>query len=185
MSNSAMTATAPSTPIEQRDPHRADTPRTWTFTDKETGQPRNVVCLPGCTISHVADIETPSYPVDVFCWNQSDRAAVTLPIDTSGEPEEYRVLNAFIEANPFSAEISRRLPFAVIEVIDEHWITPLDPDGLQTVINLLAGQVEQLRRVHTELVRLRREHMAREARIDGWVDQALGALRQEKPEATA
>ena len=73
----------------------------------------------------------------------------------------------------------------VIEVIDEHWITPLDPDGLETVINVLAGRVEQLRRVHTELVRVRREHMAREARIDGWVDQALGALRGQKTEASA
>lgn len=180
-----MTATAPSTPEDQRAPHRADAPRTWTFTDKETGQDQQVVCLPGCTIDHKVDSETPSYPVDVFCWNQGDQTAVTLPIDTSGKPEEYRVLNAFIEVDPFATEMARRLPFAVIEVIDEHWITPLDPDGLETVINILAGRVDQLRHMHAELVRVRREHMTRESRIDGWVDQALGALREAKPEASA
>lgn len=161
MSNSATTATAPSTPDEQRAPHRAEDPRTWAFTSSETGQPLKVTCLPGCTISHDSDRETPTHPADVFCWTQSDRDAVTLPVDTTGTPEDFRVLAAFIEIQPFAAELARRLPFAVVEVLDEHYISPLDPDGLETVINTLAGRLDNLRRVHAELVQRRAEYVAR------------------------
>lgn len=133
-----------------------DEPAAWTFTHCHTGEQVAVTCMPGCTINHKNDIDTPTHPVDVFCWNQGDDVNdVTLPIDTTGTPEEYRVLNAFVEVDPFSTALGRRMPFAVVEVVDEHWISGLDPDGLATVINTVAGRLTAMRRTHAQLVHLR------------------------------
>ncbi|MFC8433721.1 DUF6907 domain-containing protein [Streptomyces sp. NPDC057253] len=153
-------STATLHPTAQRTP---TTPSPWSFTSSETGQSLKVTCLPGCTINHDNDRETPTHPVDVFCWTQGNRDAVTLPVDTTGTPEDFRILTAFIEVQPFAAELARRLPFAVVEVLDEHYISPLDPDGLETVINTLAGRLDNLRRVHAELVQRRAEYVDRTA----------------------
>jgi hypothetical protein len=184
MSNSATTVTAPSTREDQRDSRRADTRRTWTFTHSVTGQPIAVTCMPECTIDHGSDTATPTHPDDVYCWTDREDANVTLPIDRTGTPEDYAVLNSRVEMHPFAGDFARRLPFAVVEVIDEHFISGLDPDALGTVINVLAGRLDSLRRTHASLVRIRAEHLAREARINGWANLAIDALRGTKPEVT-
>lgn len=170
MSNSATTATAPST---QDTP---DAPRPWTFTHSETGATIPVTCMPECTIDHSSDIATPTNPVDIYCWADPEDDGVTLPIDTSGTPEEYSILRSRVEMHPFSGTFARRLPFAVIEVIDDHWISGLAPDALATIIDVLAGRLDSLRRTHTNLVRIRAEHAA---------DQIISAFREQKTEATA
>ena len=43
-------------------------PRTWSFTHSVSGESVPVTCMPGCTINHKHDADTPSHPVDVFCW---------------------------------------------------------------------------------------------------------------------
>jgi predicted GIY-YIG superfamily endonuclease len=169
------TATAPSPPTDQR---------TWTFTNRVTGEPVTVTCMPGCAISHEGDIETPTNPVDIFCWTAAD-GDVTLPIDTNGKPEDYGILTTRIEVEPFSPDIARRLPHAVVEVIDEHYIAGLDPDGLMSVIGMLARRLEAMLQTHAELVRIRAEYTERDARIEGHVDRILAALREVQPEATA
>lgn len=169
MSNSATTATAPSTPDS------ATTPRAWSFTSSETGDEVAVTCMPGCTLNHKLDAETPTHPVDVYCWTEAG-GDVTLPIDTTGTPEEFRVLSSRIEVHPFARNLAHRLPFAVVEVIDEHWIGGLDPAALETVITTLAGRLNALRRTHAELVRVRADYAA---------EQILTALRHDKPEVTA
>jgi len=178
MTNSAMTATAPSTPTEQRAPHRADTPRTWTFTNKETRQSTTVTCMPGCTLDHAQANETPTHPHDIYC--QMDGTAAELPLygplcETSG-PEDFRVLAWQINVNPFSGKIAQRLPHVNIEAIDDHWIEVLDPDALASVIGHVQKQVDSLRTAHAELVRVRADYAA---------DQILSALREVKPEASA
>ncbi|MET7944162.1 hypothetical protein [Streptomyces sp. NPDC005302] len=54
--------------------------------------------------------------------------------DPTGErerhPEEYQVLSAVIKVEPASPQIAERLPFAVVELVDDHFIEDLDPDGL-------------------------------------------------------
>lgn len=180
------TATAPSTQVKQRDSDRANTSRTWTFTNSETGQPSTVTCMPECTLDHKADTATPTHPDDIYCWADPEDADVALPIDCTGTPEDYRVLNSRVEVHPFAGAVAHRLPFAVIEVIDEHFISGLDPDALATVINVLAGRLNSLRRTHDDLVRIRAKHAEQEAaRIEGHVDQILDALREPKPEVTA
>jgi len=169
MRQEIMTATAPSTQ------HTPDNPRTWSFTHSESGSRLAVTCMPECTIDHSRDIETPTNPVDIYCWADPEDDGVTLPIDT-GTVEDYRILESRVEMHPFSGSFSNRLPFAVIEVVDDHWISGLDPDALATVIEVLAGRLDSLRRTHANLVRIRAEYAA---------DQIISALREQKTEATA
>ena len=179
MTNSATTATAPSTPTDQRTRHCAtnesSTAPPWFFTHSETGIRLTVTCMPECTIDHSSDIETPTHPDDIYCWADPEDTGVTLPIDT-GDVEDYRILNSRVEMHPYSGTYSQRLPFAVIEVIDDHWISGLDPDALAAVIDVFAGRLESLRRTHADLVRIRAEYAA---------DQIISALRKQETEATA
>lgn len=158
--------------------------RTWTFTSSVTGQPVTVACMPGCKLNHQLDVATPTHPTDVYCWTVAD-GDLTLPIDTTGTPEDYGVLTTRIEVDPFSADITRRLPHAVIEVIDDHYIAGLDPDGLMSVIGALAGRLEAMLQTHAELVRVRAEYTERDARVEEHVDRIMAALTETKPEATA
>lgn len=137
----------------------AEEPRTWTFTERGTGQPMTVTCMPGCILDHTNDIATPSYPGDIWC--QAPRRDVTLPINSNGSPEEYRVLSSTLNVRPFDEKLASRLPFISLEIIDDHWIEDLDPDGLETVISTLAERLDDLRQAHADLVRTRAEYKAR------------------------
>lgn len=135
------------------------TPRTWTFTDRETDKLLTVTCVPGCVIDHSHDIATPSFPGDIWC--ETPREDMTLPVNANGTPEEFRVLGVSIKVMPFSNVLAERLPYACIEMVDDHWIEPLDPDGLETVINTLAERLDLVRETHAQLVRTRAEYRAR------------------------
>jgi hypothetical protein len=127
--------------------------RTWTFTDRTTGQPQMVTCLPGCVVDHAIDMATPTHPQDVWCMG--DPKNVYLPINEGGSPEEFRVLGSYIRQEPFSRNWHERVPHAVVEVVDDHFIEGLDPDGLATVILTLESQLAVMRQVHAQLVELR------------------------------
>ena len=137
----------------------ATPPRTWSFINRRTGQPQAVTCLDGCTLDHSQEAGRRVFPEDVWCWFWDE--ALTLPVNENGEPEEFRVLSTVIKVEPWAPEIAHRLPFAVIELVDDHFIDGLDPDGLETVINTLAGRVEQMRETHRRLVDIRAEYRAR------------------------
>lgn len=132
-------------------------PATWSFTNIETGETLAVTCMPGCESEHQAG--TAQIPVDVWC--QTDRGGdVALPVDRTGTPEETRLLAASINALPFDAQMSRRLPHVNVEVIDGAWLTGLDPDALEDVIDTLEERVAALREAHAELLRVRAAHKA-------------------------
>jgi len=135
------------------------TPPTWSFINRHTGQPEKVTCLTGCTRDHARDMGRDIFPEDVWCWFWSD--PLTLPVNENGTPEEFKILDTVIKVEPWSATIAHRLPFAVIELVDDHFIDGLDPDGLETVINTLAGRLEQMRETHRQLVEVRNEYRAR------------------------
>jgi hypothetical protein len=116
--------------------------------------------MPGCTLDHTSEIGRRFFPEDVWCWFWDE--ALTLPVNENGEPEEFRVLSTVIKVEPWAPEIAHRLPFAVVELVDDHFIDGLDPDGLETVINTLAGRVEQMRETHARLVAVRAEYMGRQ-----------------------
>jgi hypothetical protein len=138
---------------------QATQPRTWAFIDRRTGKPVSVRCLDGCTINHDREIGAEVFPEDVWCWFWTD--GMTLPINENGTPEEFRVLDTVIKVEPWSPTIAHRLPFAVVELVDDHFIDGLDPDGLETVINTLAGRLEQMRATHRRLVEVRAEYRSR------------------------
>jgi hypothetical protein len=80
---------------------------------------------------------------------------MTLPVNENGTPEEMRVLSTVIKVEPFSPTISQRLPYAVVELVDDQFIENLDPDGYETVINSFAARLEQMRATHARLVAIR------------------------------
>ncbi|WP_159395603.1 DUF6907 domain-containing protein [Streptomyces sp. 3211] len=144
-------AAMPSQPTAQQ---REPLPRTWSFIDRTTGKLQQVTCMPGCTNNHEDDRETPTHPHDVWC--QTDSTDVYLPI-TEGPHgvEEFRVLGAFIRQEPFSKHMHERVPHAQVEIVDDHFMESLDPDGLATVILTLEAQLARFRDVHAQLTALR------------------------------
>lgn len=137
-------------------------PRTWTFTNRYTGEPTSFTCMDGCTIDHSRDFGTPTFPEDVFCWSAVER--VTLPVNENGKPEEYNVLGTILKVEPFSSKIAERLPYATVELVDDHFVENLDPDGFETVINTLAERLEAMRATHRRLVETRNAYMTRQVR---------------------
>jgi hypothetical protein len=145
-------------------PAASVTPRTWSFIDRRTGETRTVTCLDGCTLNHSSEVGREVFPEDVWCWFWDE--ALTLPVNENGQPEEFRVLSTVVKVEPWAPEVAHRLPFAVIELVDDHFIDGLDPDGLETVINTLAGRVEQMRETHRRLVETRAAYRARLAPLE-------------------
>lgn len=135
--------------------------RTWSFIDRHTGEPMTMTCMDGCTLDHAYEQGRDVFPEDLWCWTTPE--AMTLPVNTNGRPEEFRVLSTVIKVEPHSTTIAQRLPYATIELVDDHFIEGLDPDGLETVINTLAGRLEQMRATHRRLVEVRAEYRGRGA----------------------
>jgi hypothetical protein len=134
-------------------------PRTWSFINRHTGQPETVTCLQDCTLNHSHEEGREVFPEDVWCWHWDE--SLTLPINENGHPEEFRVLSTVIKVEPWSSTIAHRLPFAVIELVDDHFIDGLDPDGLATVINTLAARLDRMRETQRRLVEIRAAYRAR------------------------
>ncbi|MGW6531436.1 DUF6907 domain-containing protein [Streptomyces venezuelae] len=134
-------------------------PRSWSFIDRETGETVQYTCMDGCTIDHTSEMVTPTVREDIWCWLWDE--SLKLPVNENGQPEEFRVLSTLIKVEPWSPKIAERLPFAVVELVDEHYIDGLDPDGLETVINTLAARVEGMRETHRRLVEIRAQYRTR------------------------
>lgn len=117
--------------------------------------------MAGCTLNHQQDTERPVFREDVWCWFWDE--PLTLPVNENGQPEEFRVLSTVVKVEPWSAKVAERLPFAVVELVDDHFIDGLDPDGLETVINTLARRLDQMRATHRRLTQVRAEYMGRQA----------------------
>ncbi|MFF0736849.1 DUF6907 domain-containing protein [Streptomyces chartreusis] len=140
-------------------PASSATPGTWSFVNRHTGEPMAYTCMDGCTLDHSHEQGREVFPEDLWCWTPPE--AMTLPVNTDGRPEEFRVLSTVIKVEPHSPTIAQRLPYATIELVDDHFIEGLDPDGLETVINTLAARLDQMRATHGRLVRVREEYRAR------------------------
>ncbi|MGV4889271.1 DUF6907 domain-containing protein [Streptomyces viridosporus] len=152
--------------------------RSWSFIDRRTGERMQVTCMQGCTLDHSTDVGRRMFPEDVWCWTLPE--PLTLPVNTNGRPEEFAVLNTVIKVEPWSEKVAERLPYAVIELVDDHFIDGLDPDGLETVINTLQERLEQMRATHRRLVAVREEYRTRAARnIRNQADEALRRVRGE------
>lgn len=144
--------------------HAGKTSRTWTYTHRFSGQTGTVTCMTGCRFDHEDDQAKPVAPEDIFCWSEPNCSDTTVPVDLDkGKPENFDLLTAYLAVDPFSANIADRLPHAVVEILDQQYVTPLDPDALASLISLLASRLDGLRQVHADLVRTRAEYIARQA----------------------
>ncbi|MFD3656998.1 DUF6907 domain-containing protein [Streptomyces sp. NPDC058620] len=133
--------------------------RSWTFTNRDTGQPVSFTCMTGCAFDHAGEARKHIDPSDIWC--QTERTDVTLPINENGTPEEFRILGITLNVRPWDEAMAQRLPHASVEVIDDCWIEGLDPDALALVIDTLADRVNVLRDSHAQLVKLRADYQAR------------------------
>ncbi|MFD8220027.1 DUF6907 domain-containing protein [Streptomyces sp. NPDC059697] len=135
--------------------------RTFTFTSSVTGEKVTATCMPGCTVDHEADSNTPEHPHDIYCNIPGTAGELPLygPLCDTGSPEDFRFLSWQIESRPFSGRPAERLPFVAIEAIDDHYIEYLDPDTLETVISRLQKQVDSLREAHAQLVNVRTAYL--------------------------
>lgn len=135
-------------------------PRTWSFIDRRTGETVQYTCMDGCTLDHAHETGRPVFREDVWCWFWDE--SLTLPINENGTPEELRVLSTVVKVEPWSPTISQRLPYAVVELVDDQFIENLDPDGYETVINTMQARLDQMRENHRRLVEIRARYMARQ-----------------------
>ena len=140
-------------------PEASVTLRTWSFINRYTGEPQTMTCMEGCSLDHSREVGREVFPEDVWCWTWAER--MTLPVNENGTPEEMGVLSTIIKVEPFSPKISQRLPYAVVELVEDQFIENLDPDGYETVINTLAERLEQMRATHRRLVDIRAAYRAR------------------------
>lgn len=149
------------TPAPAADSTTVELPRSWSFVDRRTGETVQYTCMEGCTLDHRHEMGRPVFREDVWCWFWDD--SMTLPVNENGRPEEFRVLSTVIKVEPWAPNIAERLPFAVIELVDDHFIDGLDPDGLETVINTFAARVERMRETHRRLIEVREQYRQRAA----------------------
>ncbi|MEU9155764.1 hypothetical protein AB0D59_35750 [Streptomyces sp. NPDC048417] len=135
--------------------------RTFAFTSAVTGEKVTVTCMPGCTIGHDADGNTPEHPHDIYCSIPGSAGELPLfgPLCDTGDPEDFRFLSWQIQSHPFSGRPAERLPFVAIEAINEHYIKYLDPDTLEMVISHLQKRVDSLREAHAQLVNVRTAYL--------------------------
>lgn len=150
-------AAVPTQPsAKNRETLPAPAARTWSFIDRTTSKLQEVTCLQGCTANHDTDRETPTHPQDIWC--ATDSSDVYLPMVAGGsDVEELRVMSVFIRQEPFSRNLHERVPHAQVEIVDDHWVESLDPDGLATVILTLEAQLAKFRDVHAQLTALREQ----------------------------
>lgn len=135
------------------------TPRTWAFINRRTGVAMPYTCMDGCTIDHSHEAGRPVFPEDLWCWSWAEE--MTLPVNADGSPEEMRVLSTLIKVEPYSPKVSQRLPYAVVELVDDQFIENLDPDGYSTVINAFQERLDQMRATHARLAEIRAEYRKR------------------------
>ncbi|MFD3498814.1 DUF6907 domain-containing protein [Streptomyces sp. NPDC058678] len=159
--NATVQPEAPTTPpaINGQSNENTDAPRTWTFINRRTGEPVTYTCMDGCTLDHSHEIGRDIFPEDVWCWFWDE--SLTLPVNENGTPEEFRILSTVIKVEPWSDKLAERLPFAVVELIDDHFIDGLDPDGYETLINTFAERLGQMRETHRRLIELRAAYRSR------------------------
>ena len=85
--------------------------------------------------------------------------AWTLKMLGTGTPEEYRVLSYTMNMRPYANVVAQRIAHVSVELIDDHWVENLDPDGLAMVINTLAERLDGLREAHTRLIEVRAQYL--------------------------
>lgn len=136
---------------------------TWTATEIGTGQPLHFTCMTGCDTSHATDVDTPSFAPEVNCISHDRDNTGLLPVGCGDDADPGPVLSTIIQVDHFHPDPARRVPYAAVEVIEDHFIECRDPDGLAGLIDHFEQRVAAMRVRHAELVRTRNEYLGRQA----------------------
>lgn len=138
--------------------------RSWLIADSKTGMPLKGTCLEGCHGLHFEMASGTADADDVACINFDQANSTELPIDCgSTDGQDWTTLSVLIKSYPVHPDEEKRIPHAAVEVTEDHYIEDLDDDGLAIVIDKLQQRVDGMRIRHAELVRVRHEHLGRQA----------------------
>lgn len=149
--------------LAQKFAYATGAPRTWSTTDRDTGQPLNVTCMVGCNITHEPDLHAPGPAAEILCASYDQENTAELPVGCGADDTPGPVLSTQIQVQPFHPDPARRLPHASVQVMEDHYIEDLAPDDLAAVIDHFEQRVAAMRVRHTELVRTRAEYLGRQA----------------------
>jgi hypothetical protein len=139
-------------------------PHTWTIADKDSGLPLHVTCMSGCNTLHAERAIGMSRATEVNCAQYDTANTVELQIGCGSENfGGYATLSVEIHSDPVHPDPAKRMPLASIEVMEDHYIEDLDPNGLAVVIDKLEQRVAAMRVRHAALVRIHNEYLGRQA----------------------
>lgn len=118
-------------------------------------------CPSWCASDHQRDIETGEFRVDVTHARHDTGPVAGMHVDGEGEGIPVRVLGAILDVHPFSESLHQRLPNVSVEIVDGHWVEDMDPAALANLIAMLRGRLDDLDRVHAQLLAARAEWEAK------------------------
>lgn len=133
--------------------------RTWTFQPPAWTHlgPFTETCPGFCRTDHAGDLD--AHPEDL--WHQQFGPSIRTPLaSTDAKFLQHRVLEAQLTVRPYAVNPAEQVPHVAVEFYDGVWTPPMDPDQLAEFTNRLAGHVDNLRIMHTQLVAALDEHQA-------------------------
>jgi hypothetical protein len=129
------------------------TPRTWSFVNKDSGVRETYTCMLGCTVDHTPHQTRPQAPEEVSC--RVNDYGPDLPMEVGRDKQPVEVLYLVTRYQPWALSMGRRMPHVTVEVVDDHLIHELDPDGLQAVIDTFQSRVDAMRDARLHLIAAR------------------------------
>ncbi|SMF64664.1 hypothetical protein [Streptomyces sp. Amel2xC10] len=128
-------------------------PRTWSYFRRGDRATVAVTCPTWCRAGHEMDQYLTTDPADIT--HQACGREASVQANAHGVYEDWRILSAHLDSVPDAQEPERRWPHVTVELVDDVWSPPMDPDQLGEFIDVVAGQVAELRRMHAELLAAR------------------------------
>jgi hypothetical protein len=130
--------------------------RTWTYTRRGDNAKVAVTCPAWCTASHEMNQYRTETPEDIR--HQVYGREATVEATDNGTYEDWRILGAQLDAAPDAEDLHYRQPHVMVELVDDVWSRPMGPEQLAGFIDTVAGQLEELRKMHARLVQVRAEN---------------------------
>ncbi|MEU8700327.1 hypothetical protein AB0C61_22200 [Streptomyces sp. NPDC048680] len=134
--------------------------RTWTYDDRH-GTQHTVTCPSWCSTTHTDDLDRNRHPTDVYHQLYGAEASAEYS-EAYEEYESWPLLCATLGVSPNSTvSPAYRVPHVLVEVAADTYTRPMDPDQLAEFIQTVAGQLDELRVMHSRLTEARAEWATR------------------------
>ncbi|AGP56158.1 DUF6907 domain-containing protein [Streptomyces rapamycinicus] len=135
-------------------------PRTFTFPLRDGGT-LTETCPPDCNLDHQPQTELREVAEDI--WHHiGDQPSLTLTVfDAEDGTAEDQFLSAQVTVAPHESDPRLCVPHVNVEIAQDYAVMEgMTPDEFGAVIDKLAAHVDQLRRVHAQLVQARADWQA-------------------------